>query len=341
MFFVWLCWNVVVGDLATGTALGSSLNFRDALIALSIGDLVLIVMMICTVYIGSKTGLAAMSLVRFSVGRVGTYVFSAVICFTSVGWFATAGLFRTDLVPVYPAQCPGAGCDRRRHDGIHRHQGVQRYGEAEQSGRDPAASVYRAGSGQLPAAHWSGYAVHLSARKQPDRHHRRRITTTIGSWAAGTATVPDCGRFAKTDIVKISIVWISGLFFGHFLLPIAGIAAALHLDTWDFGVISDYIGVLATGSGLVGAVLITLAAWTTNQQNLYSASNAACNIIEVKKKAPHYHRPSCNRHRPGLLRRGGLLRALHELAGDCCPADGRHHDCGLPGAASVWGQTRL
>ena len=33
-------------DLATGTALGSSLNFRDALIALSIGDLVLIVMMI-------------------------------------------------------------------------------------------------------------------------------------------------------------------------------------------------------------------------------------------------------------------------------------------------------
>lgn len=89
MFFVWLCWNVVVGDLATGTALGSSLNFRDALIALSIGDLVLIVMMICTVYIGSKTGLAAMSLVRFSVGRVGTYVFSAVICFTSVGWFAT------------------------------------------------------------------------------------------------------------------------------------------------------------------------------------------------------------------------------------------------------------
>lgn len=112
------------------------------------------------------------------------------------------------------------------------------------------------------------------------------VTTVIGSWAAGMATVPDCGRFAKTDIVKISIVWVSGLFFGHFLLPIAGIAAALHLETWDFGVVSDYIGVLATGSGLIGAVLITLAAWTTNQQNLYSAANAACNIIEVKKKAP-------------------------------------------------------
>lgn len=66
MFFVWLCWNVVVGDLATGTALGSSMKFRDALIALSIGDIILVVVMIMTVYIGSKTGLAAMSLIRFT-----------------------------------------------------------------------------------------------------------------------------------------------------------------------------------------------------------------------------------------------------------------------------------
>ena len=35
MFFVWLCWNVVVGDLATGTALGSSMKFRDALKSLN------------------------------------------------------------------------------------------------------------------------------------------------------------------------------------------------------------------------------------------------------------------------------------------------------------------
>ena len=80
MFFVWLCWNVVVGDLATGTALGSSMNFRDALIALSIGDIILVVVMIMTVYIGSKTGLAAMSLIRFTVGRIGTYIFRRFLC---------------------------------------------------------------------------------------------------------------------------------------------------------------------------------------------------------------------------------------------------------------------
>lgn len=90
MFFVWLCWNVVVGDLATGTALGSSMKFRDALIALSIGDIILVAVMIMTVYIGSKTGLAAMSLIQvYRRLGVGTYIFSAIICVTSVGWFAT------------------------------------------------------------------------------------------------------------------------------------------------------------------------------------------------------------------------------------------------------------
>lgn len=107
MFFVWLCWNVVVGDLATGTALGSSMNFRDALIALSIGDIILVVVMIMTVYIGSKTGLAAMSLIRFTVGRVGTYIFSAIICFTSVGWFATQlGFFGQIWTKYIPLSVP-------------------------------------------------------------------------------------------------------------------------------------------------------------------------------------------------------------------------------------------
>ena len=118
MFFVWLCWNVVVGDLATGTALGSSMKFRDALIALSIGDIILVVVMIMTVYIGSKTGLAAMSLIRFTVGRVGTYIFSAIICVTSVVCHPV-GLLWADLVSVSSDKCTDPGSAGRNYDGIY------------------------------------------------------------------------------------------------------------------------------------------------------------------------------------------------------------------------------
>lgn len=286
MFFVWLCWNVVVGDLATGTALGSSLSFRDALIALAIGDIILVTVMIMTVYIGSKTGLAAMSLIRFTVGRIGTYIFSMIICVTSVVWFATQlgffGQIWSKYISLSIPVLAVLGGIMMASTAIKGFKGMEKLSTFAAIPlllfivMALVNCVRLIGVDALFSYRPSGNQIGTIATG---------VTTVIGSWAAGMATVPDCGRFAKTDIVKISIVWVSGLFFGHFLLPIAGIAAALHLGTWDFGVVSNYIGVLATGSGLIGAVLITLAAWTTNQQNLYSAANAMCNIVEAKKKS--------------------------------------------------------
>lgn len=284
MFFVWLCWNVVVGDLATGTALGSSLDFKNALIALSIGDIILVATMICTVYIASKTGLASMQLIRFTVGRVGTYIFSAVICFTSVGWFGVQlgffGQIWSQYVPISVPVLAVIGGILMASTAIIGFKGMEKISTFSAIpllifivlalvnainliGLD-TLFTYQPASNQI-----NGMAVGIS--------------TTVGSWAAGMATVPDCGRYAKPQIGKIALVWIGGLFFGHFLLPIAGIAIALHLGTWDFGVVSNYVGVLATGSGIIGAILITLAAWTTNQANLYSGANAMTNIIEGKK----------------------------------------------------------
>ena len=284
MFFVWLCWNVVVGDLATGTALGSSMKFSDAMIALSIGDIILIIMMIATVYIGSKTGLASMALIRFSVGRVGTYIFSAIIAFSSVGWFATQlGFFGQIWARYLPITVPILaiiGGIMMSSTAIVGFKGMEKLSSFAAI---PLLlfivlalvnAIRLIGLDSLVGYEPAGSQLSTMAAG---------ITTTVGSWAVGMATVPDCGRFAKTDIVKIAIVWAGGLFFGHFLLPIAGIATALHLNTWDFGEVSDYIGIMATGSGLIGAVLITLAAWTTNQANLYSAANAMCNIVEAKK----------------------------------------------------------
>lgn len=120
MFFVWLCWNVVVGDLATGTALGSSMKFRDALIALSIGDIILVAVMIMTVYIGSKTGLAAMSLIRFTVGRGrNLYFLGDYLCDLSGLVCHPVGLLWADLVSVYSDKRTDPGSAGRNYDGIY------------------------------------------------------------------------------------------------------------------------------------------------------------------------------------------------------------------------------
>ena len=77
MFFVWLCWNVVVGDLATGTALGSSMKFRMLLLPCQSAILFSGGHDYDCVY-RFKNRIGSKSLIRFTVGRVGTYIFSAI-----------------------------------------------------------------------------------------------------------------------------------------------------------------------------------------------------------------------------------------------------------------------
>lgn len=76
------------------------MKFRDALIALSIGDIILVAVMIMTVYIGSKPDYSNV-IDSVTVGRVGTYIFSAIICVTSGLVCHPVGLLWADLVSVY------------------------------------------------------------------------------------------------------------------------------------------------------------------------------------------------------------------------------------------------
>ncbi|BAS28148.1 cytosine permease [Limnochorda pilosa] len=283
-FVVWLAYNVVIGDMATGVALGSSLDFKTALLALFIGDILLLVVMGLTGYVGARTGLASMPLFRFTAGRVGTYVASAIIAFTSTGWFAVQlGFFGQIWAQYLPLSAPilaALGGILMMTTALVGFKGLRWLSNVSaiplllfillglyMSLRDVGVAnlmAFRPGAGVI-----SGLAVGIS--------------TVFGSWAVGAAIMPDVSRYAKPEFWKILGVWAGALFLGHFLLPIAGIAFALVLGTWDFGQISLYIGRVALGSGIIGAIVISLAQWTTNDNNLYSASLAANNIVETKK----------------------------------------------------------
>ena len=119
MFFVWLCWNVVVGDLATGTALGSSMKFRDALIALSIGDIILVVVMIMTVYrFKNRIGSNVIDSVYRRSGR-NLYFLGDYLCDLRGLVCHPVGLLWADLVSVSSDKCTDPGSAGRNYDGIY------------------------------------------------------------------------------------------------------------------------------------------------------------------------------------------------------------------------------
>lgn len=283
-FVVWVCYNVVIGDMATGVALGANLDFKSAITALIIGNLLLWFIMSLTAYVGAKTGLGAMPLFRLTSGKVGSYIASLIIAFTSVGWFAVQlgffGQIWAQFIPISVAVLAAIGGLIMMSSAVIGYKGVELLSKI--SVIPIFLFIF---SGFYFAMRKVGVDALISHSPSGDQISSITvgISTVFGSWAVGSALMPDVSRYAKADLKKIMITWGGALMLGHMVLPITGIAFALIMDTWDFGMISVSIGKAALGSGLVGAIIISLAQWTTNDNNLYSASIALNNIIEKEK----------------------------------------------------------
>jgi len=283
-FIVWVCYNVVIGDMATGIALGANMDFKSALLALTIGDIILLIVMSLTAYVGARTGLGSMPLFRLTTGKLGTYVASLIIAFTSVGWFAVQlGFFGQIWAQFLPLSVPvlaGIGGLLMMTSAIIGYEGLEMISKISVI----PLFIFIFG-GFIVALGQVGVDTLVTYTPQGTQIGSLAvgISTVFGSWAVGSALMPDVSRYAKADLKKIILVWGAALFIGHYILPISGIAFALIKGTWDFGEISLFVGKAALGSGLVGALIISLAQWTTNDNNLYSASLALTNILEKDK----------------------------------------------------------
>ncbi|NLC68344.1 MAG: cytosine permease [Clostridiaceae bacterium] len=283
-FIVWVCYNVVIGDMATGIALGANLDFKSALIALTIGDIFLLIVMSLTGYVGAKTGLGSMPLFRLTTGKFGTYIASLIIAFTSVGWFAVQlgffGQIWAQFLPLSVSVLAAIGGLLMMTTAIIGFEGLEMISKISVI----PLFIFIFG-GFIVALGQVGVDTLITYSPQGTQIGSLAvgISTVFGSWAVGSALMPDVSRYAKADFKKILLVWGAALFIGHYILPISGIAFALIKGTWDFGEISLFVGKAALGSGLVGALIISLAQWTTNDNNLYSASLALTNILEKDK----------------------------------------------------------
>lgn len=85
----------------TGGSLGTGLSFNDFFLAVLIGNLILGIYTSFLGYIGASTGLSTHLLARFSFGSKGSWLPSALLGGTQVGWFGVGvAMF---AIPVHKA----------------------------------------------------------------------------------------------------------------------------------------------------------------------------------------------------------------------------------------------
>ena len=282
---VWMGAVIALSATVLGGSLGSGLSMTNAVIATLIGCFLLaVVSALCSV-VGAQTGLSTSFVSRFSLGKYGSYAVSAIIAIALFGWFGVqVDLFGTSLhtvllnvfnINIHPKILVVIGGILMTTTAFFGYKAIEKLSllAVPLLGILLVASLIRVMSGQS-----LGEVLSVPATGDP-LTIGLSVSLIIGSLAVGAIIGPDISRYAKStkDAVISSFV---GFFAGFSVVLL--IAAVLAKATAQNDIVSILLGV---GWGTGAMLILILAQWTTNDNNLYSS---ALGFSVIFKRTPKY-----------------------------------------------------
>ncbi|WP_433334511.1 purine-cytosine permease family protein [Spirillospora sp. CA-294931] len=259
-----------------GASLGMGMSFWDAVLAITVGSVILELVTVLTGVMGVREGLSTSLLARWTgFGSGGSALVGLVIAVTSVGWFGVQNTFfaqsLADTVggPPLWAWCLIGGALVTA---------IVVYGFASMTWvafvTVPAFLALAAYTvvdalrdhslGDLVSAAPTGDPLTLGAG----------ATLVAGGFIVGAIFTPDMTRFNRTtgDVVKQTVV---GVTVGEYVICLTGVLLAHAAKT------SDIVSIVVGTSGALGAAIMVTAVLKVNDWNLYASSLATVNSVDV------------------------------------------------------------
>lgn len=253
-----------------GAALGTGMSFGRAVLAITIGLLILETITILMGVIGVRESLTTVMLARWTgFGRAGSFLVGITIAATSAGWFGFQDSFLAQGLARSVGGLPqwawcligGAVVIAIAAAGF----------EAMTKTAGVAAILF------LPLITYtvlhatSGHSFrHLvaAAPAGPAQGLGAGITVVVGGFIAGAVVTPDLARFNRrpADVIRQAALGITA---GEYVSCIAGVLLARAAQTQ--GIVSIVVG----ASGVTGAIVIAVVVVLVNSGNLYGGSFAA------------------------------------------------------------------
>ena len=288
MFMVMLGFTFFSASMWVGQQLAAGLDFAGFVWALLIGGLILAAYTGSLGFIGGESGLSLDLLARKSFGTKGSWLPSAMISFTQIGWFGVGlAMFAIPVakeifgLEVTPDHMPTAGYV------LVAIAGVLMTASAYFGIRSLTIISYIA----VPAVAILGTLAMILAVKRGDLGLIEQFSIgmkdlgviagaglVIGSFVSGGTATPNFARFAKNGKVGL-IVTVVAFFIGNSLMFLFGAVSSIYAGGNDiFEVMLNlnlfYLAVLVLGLNI----------WTTNDNALYSAGLGLSNIFGQSKK---------------------------------------------------------
>ncbi|MBR1633412.1 MAG: cytosine permease [Bacteroidales bacterium] len=288
MFMVMLGFTFFSASMWVGQQLAAGLDFSGFLWALLLGGLILAAYTGSLGYIGAKTGLSLDMLAQRSFGTKGSYLPSAMISFTQIGWFGVGlAMFAIPVakellgLDVTPDHMPWQGYL------LVAIAGVLMTASAYFGIKSLTIISYIA----VPAVAILGTVAMILAIRKGDVGliDQFAIGTknlgiiagaglVVGSFVSGGTATPNFTRFAKSGKAGL-ITTVIAFFLGNSLMFFFGAVSSIYAGGNDI-----FEVMLNLNLFYMAVFVLGLNIWTTNDNALYTGGLGLSNITGYSKK---------------------------------------------------------
>ena len=290
MFMVMLGFTFFSASMWVGQQMAAGLNFGQFIGALILGGIILGAYTGALGYIGAETGLTLDMLAHRSFGRKGSWLPSAMISFTQLGWFGV-GL----AMFAIPVAKELLGLDVTME-----HMPYQGYLLVALAGLLMTASAYFGIKSltiisyiAVPAVGILGTVAMILAVKRGDASLVDQFAVNsgtlsviggaglvVGSFVSGGTATPNFARFSKNAKIGC-LVTVIAFFLGNSLMFFFGAVSSIYVG----GAANDIFDVMMKlGLFWMAVLVLGLNIWTTNDNALYSSGLGLSNIFGFSKK---------------------------------------------------------
>ena len=289
MFMVMLGFTFFSASMWAGQNLAAGLDFSGFIWALLLGGLILGAYTGTLGWIGAESGLTLDMLARRSFGEKGSYLPSAMISFTQIGWFGVGlAMFAIPVakeimgLEVTPDHMPWQGYLLVLIAGIlmtaSAYYGIKSLTIISYIAV-PLVAILGTVAMIMAVKNGDSGLVEQFAKGTKDLGIIAGAGLVIGSFVSGGTATPNFARFAKTPSIGL-IVTVIAFFIGNSLMFFFGAVSSIYVGGNDI-----FEVMLNLNLFYVAILVLGLNIWTTNDNALYTSGLGLSNIFGLSKKS--------------------------------------------------------
>ena len=282
MFMIMLGFTFFSASMWVGQELADGLDFSGFVISLILGGVILGLYTGLLGYVGAKTGMSLDLLARKAFGIKGSYLPSAMISFTQIGWFGVGlAMF---AIPVANELLGGS---KAAEWALVILAGICMTASAYFGIKSltiisyiavPMVAILGTVAMVLAVIRGDGTIIDQFAKSSGTLTVIGGAGLVVGSFVSGGTATPNFSRFAKSGAAG-AITTVVAFFIGNSLMFFFGGVSSVYVGGNDIFEVMINLGLF-----YLAILVLGLNIWTTNDNALYSAGLGLANIFGQKKK---------------------------------------------------------